>query len=71
MTTDPIYRSDAVTYWRGFLRTAEQEAVNTVMVLAVDLRRLIDALDAAQAEAASLRAEVQRLNQLARQHRRS
>ena len=64
--------SDAVVYWRGFLRSAEQEAVNTVMVLAVDLRRLIDALDAAQAEVSSQRAEIARLNQIVqRDYRRS
>jgi hypothetical protein len=58
--------SDAVVYWQAFVGDAEEHGSNTCRVLTVDLRRLVQALDQAQAEATSLRAEIARLNSIAR-----
>lgn len=60
-----------VPYWRAYATSAQEHGSNLCRVLATDLHRLIDQLDAARREVTELRAETARLAQLARSHDRT
>lgn len=60
-----------VPYWRAYATSAQEHGSNLCRVLASDLHRLIDQLDAARHDITELRAENARLAQLARSHDRT
>ena len=60
-----------VPYWRAYANSAQEHGSNLCRVLATDLHRLIDQLDAARREVIELRAETARLGQIARSHDRT
>ena len=62
---------DPTAYWRGVVATAQTDDLNNIEVLTVDLARIVAAWGHARNRCIHLEAEVQRLNQIVRQHRRS